>query len=74
MPGRLSSTLDRLLGCHIAIPSPMSVQKDENLSEPEEEGIAEALEFEFWNSNMKDLSFYLVIVLYSSLHFRLVGT
>jgi len=50
--------------CPIAIPSPMSVQRVGNLSGPEGEGIAEALEFEFCNSNMKEFSSYLVIIMY----------
>lgn len=69
MPVRLSSTLDQLLVCPIATPSPMSVQREGNLSGPEEEGIAEALEFEFWSSNMKEFSFYLMIIMYCFLVF-----
>lgn len=66
---RLSSTLDRLLVCPIAIPSPMSVQRDGNLSGPEGEGIAEALEFEFLISNVKEFSSYPVIIMYCFLVF-----
>jgi len=50
--------------CPIATPSPMSVQRDGNLSGPEGEGIAEALEFEFRSSNMKEFSSYPVIIMY----------
>lgn len=61
---RLSSTLDQLLACPIVTPSHMSALMEENLRGPEEKGIAKALEFELWNSNMKGHSFYLVIFLY----------
>ena len=54
MPVRLSSTLYQLQVCPIATPSHMSVQKDENLSGPEEEGIAKASEFKFWSLNIED--------------------
>lgn len=66
MPARLSSTLDQHLVCPIVTPSPTFVQRDGNLSVLEEEGIAEASEFEFWSSKMKDFPIYHVtVVLFS---------
>lgn len=62
MPGRPSSTLE-LLVCHTATPSPLSAQKEESLRKPEEKGTAEALEFELLSSNMKSLSFYLMMIM-----------
>ena len=74
MPVRLLSTLDQLLVCLTATPSPMFVQKDENLNEPEEEGTVKALEFEFWSLNLNELSFYPRIVLYCFLQFCAIRT
>lgn len=61
MPEKLLSTLDPLLVCHTATPSPTSVQKDENLSKPEERGRAGVSRFKFWSSTMKGISFYFII-------------
>ena len=43
---KLLNTLDRLLVCHIATPSPMCDQREESLRRPEEGGTAGDLGFE----------------------------
>lgn len=73
MPVKLSSTLGQLQVCPIATRNPMSVQREGNLSGPEEEEIVGVSEFKFWNSSIKEIYFHLAVILYiiSSVRFKL---
>lgn len=59
MPVKLSSTLGLLPVCRIATPNLMFVQREGNLSEPEEEGTVEVSEFELLSSSIRGLTFIL---------------